>query len=108
MNRLRLTILRHNVQTWHTKRHALTNIYNDLVPDILLLYETSTRDTDRLKIINYNVYTTNRQNQNCAGAAICIRKDINARIEDFHPQQKFSTITCRAFSSLEKFYLYKI
>ena len=82
MDRQTLTIIQHNVQTWTTKRHALTNIYNGLDPDVILLNETSIKDSDRLSIFNYNVYTTNRLNQQCSGAAIAIRKNIQARIDD--------------------------
>ena len=77
-----MTILRHNVQTWNNKRHTLTNIYNQTHPDIILLNETSTRDGDKLKILNYNVFTTNRRNELEAGAAIAACKDITARIDD--------------------------
>ena len=62
--RQKLSILQHNVQTWKNKVSAITNNYNSIKPDVLLLNETSIIDGDRLnynKIFNYNIFTTNLQ-----------------------------------------------
>ena len=90
VNRPTLTILQHNVQTWNTKRHTLANIYNSIDPDILLLNETSVKNTDHLKIFNYNVFKTNKRNEQFAGAAIAIKKNITAQIEDDYYQDFIS------------------
>ena len=44
---------------------------------IFLLNETSVRNTDQLKIFNYNVFTKNKRNEQFAGASIAIRNNIN-------------------------------
>ena len=90
VNRQTLTILQHYVQTWNTKRHTLANIYNSIDPDILLLNETSVKNTDHLKIFNYNVFKTNKRNEQFAGAAIAIKKNITAQIEDDYYQDFIS------------------
>ena len=90
VNRETLTILQHNVQTWNTKRHTLANIYNSIDPDILLLNETSVKNTDHLNIFNYNVFKTNKRNEQFAGAAIAIKKNITAQIEDDYYQDFIS------------------
>ena len=82
LDRRKLTILQHNVQSWKTNKNSLTNIYNTIDPDIMLLNETSIKDNDRLKIFNYNVFTTNKQNELHAGAAIAIKNTIQARTDD--------------------------
>ena len=86
VNRQTLTILQHNVQTWNTKRHTLTNIYNSIDPDILLLNENSVKNTDQLKKFNYNLFTTNKRNEQLAGAAIATKKNITAQIDDDYYQ----------------------
>ena len=90
VNRQTLTKLQHNVQTWNTKRHTLANIYNSIDPDILLLNETSVKNTDHLKLFNYNVFKTNKRNEQFAGAAIAIKKNITAQIEDDYYQDFIS------------------
>ena len=68
----------------------LANIYNSIDPDILLLNETSNKNTDHLKIFNYNVFKTNKRNEQFAGAAIAIKKNITAQIEDYYYQDFIS------------------
>ena len=91
-----LTVIQHNVQSWKTNKNALTNIYNTLDPDIILLNETSVKDTDRLKIFNYNIYRTNRLNERYSGAAIAVRTNIQARVDDdFYQDFLTATIQTR-------------
>ena len=95
MDRLRnrkLTIIQHNVMTWTNKRHTLTNIYQTIDPDIILLNETSVLNDEPLKIFNYNIYRTNRLNERHAGIAIAIKKSIIATIDDKYDQD-FLTAT---------------
>jgi len=80
--RRKIEIIQHNVQTWRTKKTSLCNIYNEMDPDIILLNETSVKNNEDLKIFNYNVYKTNKKNEDHAGAALAIKKNIMARIDD--------------------------
>ena len=82
-DRLRqLTIVQQNVQSWNTNRHSLTNIYNDIDPDIILLNETSVLQNERLTIFNYNIYRTNHSDERHSGAAIAIRRNLTAKVDD--------------------------
>ena len=78
----KLTIVQHNVQSWNTNRHTLTNIYNDIDPDVILLNETSVLQDERLTIFNYNIYRTNQSNERHSGAAIAIRRNLTAKVDD--------------------------
>ena len=88
----RLTILQHNVMTWTNKRHILSNIYQTIDPDIILLNETSVLNDEPLKIFNYNVFRCNRLNERHSGIAIAIRKTIVPYIDDKFDQD-FLTAT---------------
>ena len=57
-------------------------MYNEIDPDVILLNETSVLDDERLKIFNYNVFTTNRLNERHAGVALGIKKTLVCRIDD--------------------------
>ena len=78
----KLTILQHNVRSWNTNRHTLTNIYNDIDPDIILLNETSVLQDERMTIFNYNIYRTNKTNERHSGAAIAVRRNLTAKVDD--------------------------
>ena len=52
--------------------------------------ETSVKNTDHLKIFHYNVFKTNKRNEQFAGAAIAIKKNITAQIEDDYYQDFIS------------------
>lgn len=93
MHRDRLSVIQHNVQGWSNNRISLSNIYNTIDPDIILLNETSIRDQQTLKIFNYNTYATNHDNEQYAGAAIAIKKSITAKIHDnFYSNMLAATI----------------
>jgi len=78
----RLTIVQHNVRNWHTDKTGLTNIYNQLDPDIILINEHSNTDGQTLKIFNYKTFQRNRDNENHAGSAIAIKNSIPFRLHD--------------------------
>ena len=78
-----LKIIQHNVLSWTRERAIeLSNYYNAVKPDIILLNSISQRDNSKVKIFNYNIYTKNYLNEQHAGIAIGIRKDANCRILD--------------------------
>jgi len=79
---LNLTIIHHNVQNWNTNRITLSNIYNTINPDIILINEHSRINNETIKIFNYNTYTKNIHNERHAGTAIAIRKNLSIRLDD--------------------------
>ena len=91
-----LTILHHNVMSWTNKKITLGNIYRQIDPDIILLNEHNVTDDETLKIYNYNIYTTNKENERHAGAAIGIRKGLTFRLhDDFYSDFIGLTVTTR-------------
>ena len=92
----KLTIIQHNVRHWNEKRHALTNIYNDLDADVILINDTSLTDNKRLKIFNYNTYQTNVTNRQNRGAAIAVKRQLDHRLlDDFESDLLGITIQTR-------------
>ena len=78
-----IKIIQHNVLVWnYNRKNALTNIYLKENPDIILLNSTGIRNEDKIKIYNYNIYTKNTLNEQNAGVAIAVRKNINHKIFD--------------------------
>lgn len=77
-----LKILQQNVQHWQNKRHALTNAYYKEDPDIILINSHCLTNGNTVKIYNYKCHTTNKNNENHSGAAICIRNNIHYKILD--------------------------
>jgi hypothetical protein len=87
------TIKKYNVQTWNIKKFALSNIYNNIDPDIILLNDHSLIDNSPLKIFNYHTYTCNKENEPHAGAAIAIKSHIPYKFHDnFHSDMLAITI----------------
>ena len=79
----RLTILQHNVQSWTTNKHNLTNAYRQIDPDIILLNSHGqTSDHPPIKIHTYTTYQTNKLDQPHAGAAIAIKNSIKHSLQD--------------------------
>lgn len=87
-----LKIVQHNVRSWNTNKNSLTNIYNNINPDIILLNEHSAVDNELIKIFNYNVFTVNQNNERFAGAAIAVKRTIQARLDDEF-EQDFLAVT---------------
>ena len=78
----RITVLQHNINSWHPKRFQLTNTYNDISPDIILLNDTNTTDSYIIKIFNYKVYSSNKTSQRHRGTTIAIKNSILHKITD--------------------------
>ena len=60
----------------------MTNYYDRKRPDNISLNATGTRQNDKVKIFNYNVYERNDRNQLHAGIAIAVKKDVQHQILD--------------------------
>ena len=55
-----IKIIQQNVLKWtFNRRNELTNYYMKMDPDVILLNATGLRDSERIKIFNYNVYQRN-------------------------------------------------
>ena len=92
----KLTIIQHNIRHWDDKRHALTNIYNDIDADIILINDHSLTNDRRLKIFNYSTFQTNKTNSQHRGAAIAIRHNLDFRLlDDFDSDMLGLTIQTR-------------
>ena len=77
-----ITVIQHNVLSWTSDRSKeLSNYYNRLSPEILLLNSTSTQSSN-IKISNYNIHCRNYMSKNHAGIAIGVRKDVSYKILD--------------------------
>ena len=79
----RLTIMQHNVRSWNSSKFALSNIYNNLNPDIILINEHSITTNKNLKIFNYKVFQSNKQNERNRGTAIAIKNNIHPILHDY-------------------------
>ena len=78
-----IKIIQHNVLHWTTeRRNELSNYYNRENPEIILLNATGKMTERGIKIFNYNVYTRNIRNEDHAGIAIAVRKDLKHQIID--------------------------
>ena len=76
-----LKIILQNVNTWTKNRgNELNNYYNREQPDVILINDIGTNSN--VKIFNYNVHVKNFQNEQYAGVAIAVRKDIRYQILD--------------------------
>jgi hypothetical protein len=78
----KMTIIQHNVRGWKKNKFPLSNIYNKLDADVILLNELSLTDEDRLKIFNFNCHYVNKANQPFKGTAIAIRHNLEYRLLD--------------------------
>ena len=76
-------LIQHNIIKWTmTRRNELMNIYRQYDPDIIMLNATGLKDTEKIKLYTYNVYQRNITNEEHAGIAIGIKKNIKHRIID--------------------------
>lgn len=83
MNLHSIKIIQHNVLSWtFARRNELYNIYRSIDPEIILINSHGRKDEERIKIYNYNVYQRNAQNENNAGVAIAIKRNIEHQIID--------------------------
>ena len=77
-----IVIVQHNVLKWSTRKFELTNAYKNINPDIILLNSTGEKDSDRIKIFNYNVYQRNLSGQINSGIAIAVKRSLEYTIND--------------------------
>lgn len=92
----RIKIIQHNVRSWNTNKVALTNIYNQLDADVILLNETSITDCQTLKIFNYDTHYYNKNNRRNHGTAIAIKRPLKYRLhDDFESDMLAVTISTR-------------
>jgi hypothetical protein len=93
MNVQKLVIIQHNVQSWNSNKITLSNIYNTIDPDIILINDHSLIDNQALKVFNYNTFYSNKQNELHAGTAIAVKRHISIKLHDnFHSDMLAITI----------------
>ena len=78
-----IKIIQQNVLKWtFSRRNELTNYYMKMDPDVILLNSTGLRNSERIKIFNYNVYQRNTEDEGHVGIAIAIKRDIKHQLLD--------------------------
>ena len=78
-----ITVVQNNVISWTSNRSKeLSNCYNRLSPEILLLNSTSIQNNN-INFFNYNIDSKNYTSENHAGVAVGVRKDANYKILDY-------------------------
>ena len=91
-----LTVIQHNVLNWNNNKTALTNIYTELNPDIILLNSLSLIDNHKPKIPYYNSHYSNKDNTYHNETAIAIKHNIQYRLhDDVHSDLLAITVTTR-------------
>jgi hypothetical protein len=81
------------VQSWSSNKITLSNIYNTIDPDIILINDHSLTNNQTLKIFNYNTFYTNKNNELHAGVAIAVKRHIPFKLHDnFHSDMLAITI----------------
>lgn len=83
MTQHNLKIVQHNILAWtFNRRNELYNIYRTIDPDIILINAHGKKNEETIKLFNYNVYQRNTRNENNAGVAIAIKRNIDHQIID--------------------------
>ena len=78
-----LKIIQQNVLKWtFQRRNELTNLYLQMNPDVILLNSTGVKENEKIKIFNYNVYQKNKLNEDNAGVAIAIKRELIHQVLD--------------------------
>lgn len=78
-----LRVIQHNVLSWtYNRRNELCNTYRIEDPDIILINSHGRKNTDRIKIFNYDIYQNNHTDEANDGAAIAVKKTIKHKIID--------------------------
>ena len=57
----KLIIIQHNVRKWSTNRHSVTNAYLKENPHIILINSHGAKNTEEIKIVNYNIHQKTHQ-----------------------------------------------
>lgn len=80
----RIKIVQHNVRNWNTHKIELYNTYRLIDPDIILINEHSLNNDKKIKLFNYDVYQSNKTNEQNDGVAIAIKRNLKHKlIDDF-------------------------
>ena len=81
--RTTVKIIQHTVLAWtYERKNELSNYYNREKPKIILLNATEKRGNDSIIFFNYNIYERNHLDEQHAGVAVAVRKDVQYRILD--------------------------
>lgn len=75
-----LKILQHNVRDWSTLKTSLSNSYNEISPDIILINSHGEPNANKIKIFNYTVHQSNKTQQKNDGVAIAIKRNLQYKI----------------------------
>jgi hypothetical protein len=91
---MKLKIIQHNVRNWNVNnRFALSNVYLQEDPDIILINSHGLKQGEPLKIQNYDIHKVNKNNEDHSGAAIAMKSSIKYRlIDNFHSDMLGVTI----------------
>ena len=72
-----IKVIQQNVLKWTFARwNELSNIYMRHNPEVILLNNTGVKENNIIKIFQYNVYQWNVRNEDYAGVAIAVRRDV--------------------------------
>ena len=63
-------------------RNELTNLYLQHELDIILLNSTGQKDSEKIKIMNHNVYQRNKEGEAHAGVVVAVKGNIQHQIID--------------------------
>ena len=78
-----IKVIQHNVLKWtFARRNELSNIYMGHNPEVILLNSTGVKQDKIIKIFQYNVYQRNVRNEDQAGIAIAVRRDVRHQLMD--------------------------
>ena len=75
-------IIQHNVAHWKPNKALLTQTYNEINPDIILINSHGLKTAEQLKIQGYNTYKVNSSEEIHDGSALLIKKEIPHRKEE--------------------------
>ena len=77
-----LTVTYDNIQTWtEEKADTIRAHLTQNSPDVILLADIGRTDKNKpIKIFQYLVFATNKNNENSAGAAVAIRKGLYFKV----------------------------
>lgn len=77
----KLKILQHNVQAWtYNRRYELANYYAEEDPDVILINSHGLTNDNKIKLLNYDVYSRNTRNEYHDGAAIAVKRALKYTI----------------------------
>ena len=79
----RIKIKYQNIQAWNEDRRvALVAQLTENDPDVILMAAVGKTTQHKIKILNYNVFVSNKNNENHAGCGIAIKKGIKFELKN--------------------------